>query len=124
MLGYPIGCHRLPKGGQELFGSNLSLNANGNTLAGKLIKHGQQLERATFVRPVKNEIPSPNVIAVDRLRRQARRDALSRDALGLRADFQPLFPPDALDLLATDRPTFPRQYGTDPALAIARILPG
>tara|TARA_Y100001934_G_scaffold1709_1_gene2696 strand:+ start:756 stop:983 length:228 start_codon:yes stop_codon:yes gene_type:complete len=61
-----------------------------------------------FVGPVKNKIPSPNVIAVDRLRRQARRYALSSDALGLGADFQPLFPPDALDLLATDGPAFPR----------------
>ena len=124
MFGYPIGCHRLPKGGQDLFGSNLSVNADSDTLAGKLIEHGQHLECAALVGPVKNKIPGPNVIAVDRLRRQARRYALSRDALGRSADFQPLFPPDALDLLATDRSTFPRQYGTDPAIAIARILPG
>ena len=72
------------------------------------IQHRQHLERATLVGPVQNKIPSPNAIAVDRLRRQARRYALSRDALRLRADFQPLFPPDAQALLVTDGPAFPR----------------
>ena len=108
MLGHPIGCHRLPKGGQDLFGSNLSLNADSDTSVRVFIPHRQHLECVALVGPVKNKIPGPNVIAVDRLRRQARRYALSSDALGLGADFQPLFPPDALDLLAIDGPAFPR----------------
>ena len=108
MLGHPIGCHRLPETGQDLLGSNLSLNADRDTSVRVFIQHCQHLECAALVGPVKNKIPGPNVIAVDRLRRQARRYALSSDALGLGANFQPLFPPDALDLLESDGPAFPR----------------
>ena len=94
MLWDAVGRHRLPKGRQDLLGPDLSLDADSDTLARKLIEHGQHLERAAHVRPVKDKIPAPDVVAMGRLGRQARRHSLSTDAFRPPTDFQALFPPN------------------------------
>ena len=93
-------------------------------MAGILIQHSQHLKRAALVRPVKDEIPGPNVVAMGGLRGQTRRYPLPSDALGPGTDFQTLFPSDTLDLFAADRPALPLQYRADSSIAVARIVPG
>ena len=73
----------------------------------------QHFERTAFVSSVEDKIPGPDMIAMRCLRRETCRKALSGKALSehalrLGTDFEALLPPDALDLLAADRPAFPR----------------
>ena len=63
------------------------------------------------------------MIALRGLYGQTGLDPLPWNPLGLGTDFEALFPPDALDLLAADRPAFPRQQRPHATIAIARILP-
>ena len=63
------------------------------------------------------------MIAMCGLYGQTGRDPEPWNPLGLGTDFETLFPPDALDLLAADRPAFPRLHRPDTTIAIARILP-
>ena len=89
----------------------------------KLIEQSQHLEQAAFVLPVKDEISGVDVVALYRLGRQARRQPVSGASSGFDTDFQTLFAPNVLDLLTADGSDFPHQYGTDPAITIAWILP-
>ena len=64
MFGYPRGSHRLTKGDEDLFGSNLSLNADSHTSAvysSSIVSH---LTVLPLLSRAKYKISGPNVIAV------------------------------------------------------------
>jgi len=87
MLGDAVGRHRLPKRGQDLLGSDLPLNKDNDTLAGVLIQHRQHFQWTALVGPVKDKIPRPDMVTMDRLSGQAGRNALSWYPLGFGAGF-------------------------------------
>ena len=78
--------------------------------------HRQHYERTAFVGPIKDKIPGPDMIAMCGLYGQSGRDPLPRNPLGLGTDFEALFPPEALALLAAKRPAIPRQQRPDATL--------
>ena len=52
---------------------DLALDSGGQTAARILIQHRQHFQHTTFVRPIKNEIPSPHLVGLVRLSGQAGR---------------------------------------------------
>ena len=81
-----------------MLGLNFVLDSDGLTAARIFIEHRQYFQRAAFIRPIENKIPSPH------LGGQTGRDPMARYTLGFGTDLKTFFAADTLDLLATNRP--------------------
>jgi len=100
------------------------VNFQRNTLASKLIDHGQDLHRTTVLSAVEDKVNRPDVIGTLGL--------TARDAAfnGARATFLTLFrryfetssSPKSVDAFEIDRPTFLAEQTRDQAIAVAREL--
>jgi len=98
-FGGPMLAYRLLQQGQRVGGPDGAVGVDAVALPRELVDQIERSELAPSLGVVRNEVPSPDVVAADSLLRQSRRQPLPPLARAPGRDLEPFLAADALDHL-------------------------